>query len=219
MALQDFDEYDDFEKSEQVVAWLRENAVAIISGIVLGILLILGIDQWRTHQANHRAEAAVEYQQMMQAIQSDNPQAIDNAADKLKDKYKDTPFAVFAALQQADLAVKAGKPNEAEMPLKWAREHARNKSLRSLAQLRLARVDLAAGRAEDALVTLDAIPQEDYAGLVAELRGDALVTLDRRDEARKAYQDALAAFEEGAAVRNLVQMKLDDLAQPGKQDS
>lgn len=214
-----FEDYDDYEKSEHVVQWLRENATAIVSGIVLGLLLIFGIHQWRTHQATHRAEAATQYQQLMQAVNADNQKAVDAAAASLKDQYKDTPFAVFAALQQADLAVAAGKPADAEMPLKWAQAHAGDDSLKALAQLRLARVKLAAGQADAAIKTLDAMPKGSFAGQADELRGDALLALKRRDEARKAYQDALAAYDEGAPPRQLVQLKLDNLAQAGKRDS
>lgn len=214
-----FEDYDDYEKSEHVVQWLRENAWAIVSGIVLGLLLIFGVNQWRTHQATHRVDAAAQYQQLTQAIQAGNQKAIDATASVLKDKYKDTPFAVFAALQQADLAIKNGKPGQAELPLKWAREHAGDAALKALAQLRLARVELAAGKSEDAIKTLDAIPKGQYAGSAEELRGDALVVLKRDDEARAAYQAALDGYDDGAPPRRLVQLKLDNLAKAGKQDS
>ncbi len=214
-----FEDYDDYEKSEQVVQWLKENATAIVSGIVLGLLLIFGINQWRNHQATHHAEAAAQYQVLTQAVQAKNQKAIDAAAASLKDKYKDTPFAVFAAFQQADLAVADGKPAEAEMPLKWAREHAGNAALKGLAQLRLARVELAVGKAEDAIKTLDALPKDSYVGQADELRGDALVVLKRQDKARQAYEKALATYDDGAPPRRLVQLKLDNLAQAGKQGS
>lgn len=214
-----FDDYDDYEKSEHVVRWLRENAMAIVSGIVLGLLLIFGLNQWRTHQATHRVDASAQYQLMTKAMQAGNQQAIDGAAATLKDKYKDTPFAVFAALQQAELAVKNGKAAEAEMPLKWAREHARNGALKALAQLRLARIELSLGKTEDAIKTLDSMPKGQYAGAADEMRGDALVALKRDDEARKAYQTALEAYGDDAPPRGLVQLKLDDLARAGKQDS
>lgn len=214
-----FEDYDDYEKSEHVVKWLRENAMAIVSGIVLGLLLIFGMNQWRTHQATHRADAATQYELMTKAVQAGNQQAIDSAAATLKDKYKDTPFAVFAALQQAELAVNSGTPAQAEMPLKWAHKHAREGALKALAQLRLARVELSTGKADAAIKTLDGIPKGHYAGSVEELRGDAMVVLKRDDDARKAYQAALDGYGEGAPPRGLVQLKLDNLAQAKKQDS
>lgn len=214
-----FDDYDDYEKSEQVVQWLRANATAIISGIVLGLLLIFGINQWRTHQATHSAEAAAHYEQLLQAAQAGNSKAVDATADTLKDQYKDTPYAVFAALQQAELAVSNDKPADAVMPLKWAHEHADSAALKSLAQVRLARVQLAAGKPQQALDTVHALSGDNYAGIAREIEGDALSQLKRDDDARKAYKAALDAYDAGAMQRRLVQLKLDNLAVAGKQGS
>lgn len=214
-----FEDYDDYEKSEHVVQWLRENATAIVSGIVLGLLLIFGINQWREHQATHKVEAANQYQLLVEAIQADNQNAIDAAAATLQDKYKDTSFAVFSALRQAELAVAAGKPADAERPLKWARQHASSKAIKGLAQLRLARIELATGKATEALQTLDGMAADTYVGMSEELRGDALDSLKRTAEARTAYQSALDRYEADGAPVQLVQLKLDNLPATGKQDS
>lgn len=214
-----FNDYDDYEKSELVTQWLRENALAIISGIVLGLLLIFGINQWRNHQVTHRVEAANEYQTLLSAIQTGQQGAVEASASKLKSEYKNTAFAVFSSFQQASQAIAAGKPADAVMPLQWAREHASNAALKALAQLRLARVQLAAGDANAALETLETMPKGSYAGMAKALRGDALVALDKTAAARTAYQDALDSFEPGALVHNLVQLKLDNLATPGKRKS
>ena len=100
-----------------------------------------------------------------------------------------------------------------------AREHADNAAFKSLAQLRLARVQLASGKPQEALDTLHGLPKDDYAGIASELEGDALSRLKREDEARTAYKKALDAYGDGAIQRRLVQLKLDDLAVAGKQGS
>ena len=214
-----FEDYDDYEKSEHVVQWLRENAMAIVAGIALGLLLIFGANQWRTHTANHRAEAAAAYQGLQQAIAARNQTAIDAAIASLKDEYKDTPFAVFAAFREAELHVKADQPAQAVAPLKWAAHQASDAALKSLAQVRLAKVQLATGKAEDALATLKLIPKSNFVAMAEEVKGDALLILKRNDEARQAYVAALQAYDEGAPQRNLVQLKLDNLTVSGKQGS
>ena len=75
--------------------------------------------------------------------------------------------------------------------------------------LRQARVTLARGKADEALKQLDAMAKGNYAGLVADLRGDALYKLDRAEEARTAYQDALSNVDPRAPSHALIQMKLD----------
>ena len=84
-------------------------------------------------------------------------------------------------------------------------------ALAGLASLRLARATLAAGDAEGALKLVDAAPKDLYTGMYAELRGDALHTLGRSDDAAQAYRDALTALDTGAPNRRLIEMKLTDL--------
>lgn len=213
------DAYDDYEQSEQVQKWLRANGMAIVGGIVLGLLIIFGLQQWRAHQANHRAQAADHYQQMVQALAANNEPAANSVAGILQDKFKDTPYAVFSALQQAKVEVVAGKPAQALPKLAWAENHAGDKALKSLITLRTARVQLAAGKPDQALASLTALPAKDLNAIALELRGDALVALKRDADARKAYTDALAAFDPDAPQRRLVQLKLDNLAVAGKQSS
>ncbi|HET8900192.1 MAG TPA: tetratricopeptide repeat protein [Rhodanobacteraceae bacterium] len=208
MALEDYDEH---EQSERVLQWLRENAAAIAGGIVLGLLLIFGLQQWRTHQAQHRADASGLYQQLQQADATKDQKAIDSLTMQLQDKYKDTPFAVFSAFDQARRALAAGKPEQAVTALNWAEAHAGDAALKSLAQLRIATAQLAAGKADASLATLAKLPATDYSGMAQELRGDALVKLKRNAEALKAYTTALASYDVGMPQRNLLQLKIDNL--------
>ena len=99
----------------------------------------------------------------------------------------------------------------AHASLDWAYQHAGVDALKALAGIRLARVELARTKAQDALDLLDHLPASAYTAQIGELRGDALVALNRKDEARTAYQDALANLDPNAPNRAFVQMKLNDL--------
>lgn len=213
------DAYDDYEQSEHVRQWLRDNGMAIVGGIILGLLIIFGLQQWRTHQANHRAQAADHYQQMVQALAANNETAANSVAGILQDKFKDTPYAVFAALQQAKAQVVAGQPAQALPKLAWAEQHAGDEALKALITLRTARVQLAAGKADLALTSLSKLPAKDLNGMALELRGDALVALKRDADARKAYTNALDVYDPDAPQRRLVQLKLDNLTVVGTPQS
>ena len=119
--------------------------------------------------------------------------AVKQIAAKLKSDYADTPYAVLAAMREADIAGAAratSKPRTAA--LDWAYQHAGNDALKALAGLRLARVEIAQTKAQDALDLLDKLPASAYTAQIGELRGDALVALGRKDEARAAYTEALS---------------------------
>jgi hypothetical protein len=61
------------------------------------------------------------------------------------------------------------------------------------------------------LKVLDAKHGESFAGLYADLRGDALAAAGRTADARTAYQLALAKIDAKSQYRTYVQVKLDTL--------
>lgn len=206
-----FDVLDEHEQGEVVRKWLRENALSIAIGVGLGIALIFGWQQWKAHGVQRDVEAATQYQALADAVDAKRDEDIAKVADLLRKDYAGTVYAAFAALQQADLATEKNDLIAAATALEWARDHAGNEGLKSLATLRLARVKLAQGDADGALKLADGIGKDDYAALVAELRGDALAKLGRTDAARTAYEEALSKLDPQAPNRGFVQMKLDDV--------
>lgn len=212
-----FDAYDDYEQSERVQQWLRENGLSILAGIAIGLVGIIGLQQWRKHQANGEAAAAGLYEQAQAALASGKATASIAFVDELKKDYAKSPYALFAVSDQARQEVKDNQLDKAVVSLQWAESHAGNPTLKALVMLRLARVQIAKNDASAALTTLQGVPAGDFTGLSRELRGDALVKLGRVAEARTAYEAAMAALSEDAPQRGVLQMKIDDLATAGKQ--
>jgi len=212
-----FDEYDKFEQSELVQKWLRENGLSIVAGIAIGLVGIFGWQQWRNHQARNESSAAQLYKLAKVAMAAGKTDMASQLTDQLMKGYAKSTYAVFAVSDRAKQQVQAKQLDKAEASLAWAEGHAADVALKSLTQLRMAQVELSRDNGAAALATLDRIPANTYQGLSQELRGDALVKLGRADDARKAYQAALAALKEQAPQRGVLQMKLDDLAVAGKQ--
>ncbi|HEV2623006.1 MAG TPA: tetratricopeptide repeat protein [Frateuria sp.] len=212
-----FDAYDDYEQGERVQQWLRQNGLSIAIGIVIGLVAIFGWQQWRNHQATRELEASNLYQQLQTAAAAGKGAQVDQLTERLQNDYAKSAYAIFAASDRAQRQVEANQLDKALASLQWARGHAGDTPLKPLIELRMAKVQLAAGKASDALATLDAGAAKGYEALRQELRGDALVKLGRADEARRAYQAALAAMGEDAPQRAALQLKLDDLAVAGKQ--
>ena len=204
--------YDDYEQGERVQEWLRQNGVAIIAGIVIGLALIFGYRQWNEHKANENIEAATQYQLIQNALGKGKTSEADTLTDSLLKNHADSAYAVFAASLRAQRQLEAGKADKAIESLTWAVQHAKTKPLKDLSRLRLARADLAAGKATDALNTLKSMPAGAYTGLAAELRGDAQVKLGHADEAVKAYKAAMADFDPTAPQQRILQMKIDNVA-------
>ncbi|HXP02159.1 MAG TPA: tetratricopeptide repeat protein [Luteibacter sp.] len=212
-----FDVYDDYEQGERVQQWLRKNGVSIAVGIALGLVLIFGWQQWKSHRANHEQAAATEYAALQLAVAQSRANEIDMRTETLLKDYSDTAWSVFAASERAQRYVMAGTPDKATGDLDWAKAHAKDETLKTLVDLRVAQLKYAQGKPQEAIAALDAMKTTSFVALAQELRGDALVKLGRPDDARKAYQAAIAAMGDSAPQRGVVQTKLDDLAVAGKQ--
>ncbi|MBE1161042.1 tetratricopeptide repeat protein [Dyella sp. 7MK23] len=212
-----FDAYDDYEQSERVQKWLRQNGLSIVVGVVIGLIAIFAYQQWRNHRAGHELAAAALYQQLQSVIDTGNTTASDLFIQQLMNDYAETPYAMFAVSDRARRQVEAKQFDKALESLSWAEQHAPSPELKALVELRIAHVQLAKGDAQNALAALDRMPADSYAIDGEELRGDALVKLGRRDDARKAYEAAVKAMGPHAQAGNEVQLKIDDLAVAGKQ--
>jgi predicted negative regulator of RcsB-dependent stress response len=212
-----FDAYDDYEQSERVQKWLRQNGLSIVVGIAIGLIGIFGYQQWRNHQASHQTAASGLYQQLQSVLDSGNTAATDGIVQQLMNDYSDTPYALFAVSDRARHQVEAKDYDKALDSLAWAEQHAPSPALKALVELRIAHVQLAKGDAKEALAALDRMPADSYTIVSQELRGDVLVKLGRTDDALKAYQAAVKAMGPEAQQGNEVQLKIDDLATAGKQ--
>ena len=214
-----FDVLDEHEQGELVQKWLRENALSILIGVGLGLLLIFGWQQWRGHRATHRLDAATQFAVFGADMDKKDVDAAKAIAAKLQSDYADTPYATLAALRIADNAATHGDHDAARAALDNAYEHAGIDALKTLSGLYLARSEIAQKKPQDALDLLDKLPQLGYAALRSELRGDALVALGRKDEARTAYTDALTNLDANAPNHAFVEMKLNDLGSAEKKGS
>lgn len=206
-----FEVLDEHEQGELVQKWLRENVFTILIGVGLGLVLIFGWQQWNSHRFRHNLEASTQFDVLTGDADKKDFDAVKQIAAKLKADYADTPYAVLAAMREAEFSVQRSDLEGARAALDWGYQHAGIDALKALAGVRLARIELGQGKAQDAVDLLGKLPASAYTAQIGELRGDALVVLKRKDEARAAYNDALANLDPNASNRAFVQMKLDDL--------
>jgi predicted negative regulator of RcsB-dependent stress response len=214
-----FNEFDEYETSEKVRDWLRRNVASIVGGIALGIGGLWGWHAWQGSQAAQRERAEAAYRALAEALAPGAAPEIAAEAEarsrRLREEFGSTPFATLGALLEARRAVEQGDLPEADRLLARALERSGDAALRSLVRLRLAELRLAEDKPDAALALADAVSGAQWRALREELRGDALARLGRHDEARRAYEDALAALDEGSQARTFIEMKQNDLATGG----
>ncbi len=203
--------FEDEAQVENLKAWWKANWTALAAGIVVALGAIFGWQGWQRYQDDRAMQASQMYEDMKRAIDAKKTDDAITIADKLISGYSSTPYATTASLSVAALKVGQGQLGEAETRLKWVVENGSDEGLQALARLRLARVQWSQNKFDDALKTLEA-KAESFEALYDELRGDIRLSQGDRSAARAAYEKALTAVSDNPASRELLQRKLDDLA-------
>ena len=190
---------DEHEQGERVRTWLRNNALGILGGLALGIAAIYGWRLWEGHQAQQRAQAHSTYAEAIKQLEAGQ---VDQAGTLLAGQ--EGTYATLAALRVAKAQVEAGKPDEAIATLRGIQA---DPSLRVVVDERLAQLFNATGKPEEALKLLE----DDSGSAALELRGDALLTSGKRDEAREAYAQALTGTDVASPARRRIELKLQEV--------
>lgn len=200
------------EQAEAVKNWWKENWIWIISGVVLGLAILVGWQFYQRYRTTQSEASAVALQQYANALTANDSAKAGAALKELEDKYSSTVYADQAHLLQARAAVEAGKFDEADAALRKVAERSKDEELARVARLRLARVLIQRGKHDDALAQLDIEKAGAFAAQVREIRGDAYFAKGELDKAREEYQAALsAATDAPASSRSLLELKLQDL--------
>ena len=215
------DEYlSEREQAEQLRNWLRENWIWLVAGVALTVGGYYGYRAWESREASRALEAGQRFAAMLDAIGASKRDEGLRIAGELTGEYSDTPYADQATLVLARLDVDAGDLAAAEKRLAAVAGASKDPDLRIVARTRLARVQLAQGRYDDALKTLDAVATPALEARVFELKGDVRLAQGDRAAAltewNKAKEAAGADPAAGAQVdRELLQLKIDELGAAG----
>ena len=196
-----------FETEEQQVEAIKrfwkENGLAIGVGVVLGIGGLYGWRYYNDTQIASQEAASKSYETVVASLNADNTAQAEAFVEN-----NDNGYSVLTALQLAKLAVDNQDLAAAAKHLQHVATHASDAAIKSVANVRLARVQNSLTEYDNALATLLLVTQDSFKAQVAEIKGDVFVNQGKFDEARTAYNDSLDADENN----QLVKMKLDNLA-------
>jgi predicted negative regulator of RcsB-dependent stress response len=204
----------DLEEQEQIAAlksWWNQYGTLVTIAIAACALAFAGYQGWRYYKRGQAAAAVTLYEQLDQAQRAGEHKKVRDIAVRITDDYSSTAYAPLAALSAAQASFRSGDLAAAKAHLHWVMDKARQDELRDIARLRLSGVLLDEKNPEEALKVLEAKPVESMTGLYADRRGDILLALGKRAEARSAYQLALDRSDSGSQYRAVIEAKLDSL--------
>ncbi|MGA7978940.1 MAG: tetratricopeptide repeat protein [Chromatiaceae bacterium] len=203
----------DDEKVEALKKWWKENGVSVVAGVVIGLGAVFGWRFWVSYQDTRAQAASAAFEQLMAAADAGNVEAARKHAETIEDHYGSTAYAALASLVRARVELGAGNSAGARAALRQAIEDAPDQGLAEIATLRLARVLVSSGDLSGARDLLSRYQNSGgFTGDFYSVQGDIAAAEGRPAEARKAYQEALAA---GAADPELLQLKLENLPPAG----
>ncbi|SDM30770.1 Putative negative regulator of RcsB-dependent stress response [Franzmannia pantelleriensis] len=204
------------EQLDAIKAWWKNNGTSLIAGVVIAVSGVLGWNAWQNYQENQSEAASLRYQQLLSlaadpALDEGGRAEARGLIDEITDNHGRTLYADLAQMFEARLAVAEGDLAAARAALGDVIDGNARDYIQALARLRLARVQIADGNPEAALEVLDSGIPDSLSAQRQDIRGDAFVALERDDEARDAYRQAMAlAVEHGQSLYG-VQLKLDNL--------
>ncbi|NND81515.1 MAG: tetratricopeptide repeat protein [Gammaproteobacteria bacterium] len=201
------------EQDERAKQWLKDNGMALVIGVGLGLGAVFGFNQYRAQQELHAEQASVLYSNVMERYAQSELADISAPLAQLKSAHAGTPYAAKAALVRAkqlavnDLAAAAEE-------LQWVIDNADEPGLQHAARIRLAKVRIAQGELDSAR---DLAAQQPYGGFDShylEILGDIAARSGDVDAAKDYYQQAsvaLSRVDSGyAAILELKSSQLPD---------
>lgn len=193
------------EQLDEIKAWWKTNGSKITYGLLAIVIAYAGFQAYGYYQKNQALKASAEYQALL--VSENNFQELQVKAANLMDHFAGTPYAGRAALfvAKANYAKEDLKSSKAQ--LTWAAENAKETSVKAIASLQLASILLEEKAFDAALKALEANYDAGFEGLRADLKGDVLVALGKEEEAKLAYEEALAKLDAAGKYRALTQQK------------
>jgi predicted negative regulator of RcsB-dependent stress response len=199
------------EQWERAKGWLRSYAAWILSGVIVALGGIAGWNWWQDRQDRLGLEASAKYEQMTEALGRNEISRAKTLSAELERDFPNSPYVDQAHLFDARIAVEAGDLAKAETLLRGVMERSKDEQLALVARLRLARVQLAQGKPDDALATLNGKPAGAFEARFHEARGDVLFAKGDREGALKEYRIAEAGTDTRSVDGQSLQLKINDV--------
>lgn len=183
----------DQEQKQLLKDWWKKYGNVILLGLLVFLVANFSWQHWQKYHEEKIERASVTYSQLLHSLELKKTEEARLFAKHLQDDFATSPYASLAAFLSAKLSIQEHNFAQAATELDWVLHHSKDANLREIARIREARVLLALNKPQDALQLLTEIDDNSFMPLILEVRGDALLALQKNKEAALAYKDALQA--------------------------
>jgi len=203
----------DLEEQEQVdeLKALWKKYGSYVTKGAIAFFVIYGLFQGWGYYQNKQSLSASELYQSITVLDEKNTKEIMQKTQKLIDDYSGTPYAGRAAILFAKASYAEGSKDKAKEKLEWASTHAKESATESIALIQLGQILLEDKKYDEALKKANDVDNEGYLGLSNDLKGDILNAMGKKEDAKKAYLEALKRFGPKDPYARFTQEKLEAL--------
>lgn len=199
-------------ENEQVDAlrqFFANNGKFLAVGVIIGIAALGGWRFWSSHQEGTDKTASAEYQQLTSAMQADKPDSLEAVATFASEN--NNTYGALASLDLAKQYVETNQLDKAITLLQSGLKDTKDANLQAVINLRLARIQLQQSQADAALSTLNNVKGDGWTAIVADIRGEALLSKGDKQGARDAWSKG-AESQASPALKQMLQMKMNNLS-------
>lgn len=199
------------EQLEQLKAFWKRYGNLITWLLIIALAGFAGWNGWNYWQREQAFKASAMFDELDRAAQAGEADRAGQIFADMKERFAGTTYTAQGALLAAKAQADKGQADKARASLSWAAESASEPEYRDIARLRLAGLLLDAKQYDEAGKTLDGVKSAEFAGLVADRRGDLALLQSKPDQAKSEFLKAYAALDKTLDYRRLVEAKLATL--------
>jgi len=199
-------EYETEEQQiEALKKWWKENSTSLVVGLLVGVSALFGWRYYGDQQNVHALQASDMYMQVMQsvALNAADDKTID-ISNALINDYSDTPYAALAAMVLAKSEYEKGNADGATAQLEIAIKVSNEDTTKQIANLRLVSVYIEQEKYDEAAASLNMSHSSVYDAKYEELKGDLYAAKGDTEQARMAYDKAIALLGTDASRKWLL---------------
>jgi predicted negative regulator of RcsB-dependent stress response len=202
----------DLEEQEQLAtlkAWWNQFGNLVTWLLIIVLAGYAAWTGWNYYQRTQANQAAQLYEELQKAVAAKDDAKVQRAASDMTARFGRSAYAQMGALAAAKSAFDANNLKAAKTQLQWVMENGQGAEYKSIATIRLAGILLDEKAYDEGLKLLSNDFPEQFAGAVADRKGDILVAQAKIEDARAAYKLALDKTDNKNPARQLIQLKLD----------
>jgi len=206
----------DEERFLAFVNFFKDNKNTLLIGFLMVSITLISFISYKSYTSSQNKKAAEIYDIWFLNLSADTSKAADDLENfnELQEKYTNTGYAQLALMIRGSSLAREGDFNAAlndfEKLLNTSSGLFGNDMLNSIAKINIARIELSKQNYSNALAALESFNSNSEHALVYEVKGDALLGLQKNNLALDQYSLALENTQ-NESHKSLLKMKINKI--------